>query len=397
MGSFVPVPRDAPTVVTGDRSFSNTLAGRQKVDMREEIILLQPSAAPLQTLSAKMRQKREVGNYRFDFLEKAALPRQLTVSGAQTSADTSIEVATGHGDRAAQNYVMRNTRTGEQVLVTASASDVLTVVRGIGSTAQAMNDGDVLYFTAAIYSEGSDSGAIKSTKEEGEYNYVETIRTPMGWTGRQMNAKLYGGSDVNTERKFQGIEHKKSMETRFYFGRRHTRTESNGQLRTFTGGLDYFVESNRWDLGGNQLTERAWKDFLEESLRYGNGGYQNGSGVKYLFGSSRWISAINDFVEDKIEYRPMDDVIGFSATEYKSPFGRVMFMHSPILDEMAPDMAFLVDLNHFRYVYFTGRDTHVEKDIQDPGVDGKEEEWISDVGVEITWESSHAILQGLPV
>ncbi len=397
MGSFVPVPRDAPTIVTGDRSFNNTLAARQKIDMRDDIILLQPSAAPLQTLSAKMRRKRQVANYRYDFLEKAALPRQITVNGAQAAADTSIEAAAGHGDRAAANYVFRNTRTDEQILVTSVATDTLTVVRGIGSVAQDMLDGDVLYFTAAIYSEGSDSGTIKSTKEESDYNYVETIRTPYGWTGRQMNAELYGGSDVDTERKFQGIEHKKSIETRMYFGRRHVRTESNGQLRTFTGGLDYFVESNRWDLNGNQLTERAFKDFLEEALRHGSGGFQNGSGVKYLFASSRWVSAINDFVEDHVEYRPMDDVIGFSAKEYKSPFGRVLIFHSPILDETAPDKAFLVDLNHFRYVYFKGRDSRIEKNIQDPGVDGEEEEWMTDMGLEITWESSHAALQGLPV
>lgn len=397
MGSFVPVPRDAPTMVSGDRSFNNTLAGRQKIDMREEIERLQPSAGPLQTLSSKGRKKREVGNYEFKFLEKAQLPRTLTVNGAQLAADTSIEVSTGHGDRSAANYVLRNTRTGEQILVTSVSTDTLTVVRGIGGTAMDMADGDTLYFMRAVYAEGSDSGTPKSTKEESEYNYVETIRTPYGWTGRQMNADLYGGSDVTTEKEWQAIEHKKSIETMFYFGRRHTRTESNGQLRTFAGGLDYFISSNRWDLNGQAVTEAAWKDFLQEALRAGKGGYQNGKGVKYLFASANWVSAINNFVEDMVEYRPFDDIIGFAAKEYKSPFGRVMILHSALLDELAPDMAFLVDLNHFRYVYFKGRDTRIETEIQDPGVDGREDEWMSDVGCEVTWQESHAILSGLPV
>jgi hypothetical protein len=397
MGSFVPVPRDVPTVVTGERSFNNTLAGRQQIDMRDEIILIQPSMGPLATLSAKMRGKREVGNYEFKFLEKDPLPRTMVVSGNQIAGDTSIELLTGHGDRAAANYVLMNTRTGEHILVSSVSTDTLTVVRGIGSSAAAMVDGDILYFTRAVFSEGSDSGALKSTKEVSEFNYTEQIRTAYGWTGRQKNAKLYGGSDVALERKFQGIEHKKSIEHMFYFGRRHTRTESNGQLRTFAGGLDYFIESNRWDLDGNPLTERAFKDFLADSLRDGKGGYQNGSGVKYLFASAAWVSAINDFVEDMIEYRPMDDVIGFAAKQYKSPFGQVMIFHSALLDQIRPDMAFLVDLNHFRYVYFSGRDSKIIKDIQDPGVDGEEEEWLSDISCEVTWESSHAVLQGLPV
>lgn len=395
MPDFVAAQRDAPTIQSGLRDPNSTQSARIKIDMADEIFLYMPSAAPLTALTSKFRKKRKVENYRFDILEKDEFPRSLVVSGAQTAGDTALEVATGHGDRAAAGYILLNTRTREQVRVSSVSTDTLTVVRAIGTGNSAMLDGDTLVFLRSVSEDGSDIGTLKSVKETNIYNYTEIMRRPFGWTRRQAGMGMYGGRDPQTERKWQGIEHEKDKENMFYFGRRYSRTGSGGKLETYSGGLEHFITSNIWDLNGIKPTERAWIEFMEEAMRWGMGGNQSGSGTKYLFASSRWCSEMNSWALDKLEYRPMDTVLGIKAMEYQSPHGKIMVIKSPILDYAHQDYAFLVDLNHVRYTYFD--DTSLLKDREANGIDGVEEEFLSDIGLEVTIESSHALLKGLPV
>lgn len=47
--------------------------------------------------------------------------------------DTTLDVAAGHGDRIGAGYVLLNTRTREQIMVTSVMKDSITVLRGVGS------------------------------------------------------------------------------------------------------------------------------------------------------------------------------------------------------------------------------------------------------------------------
>ena len=67
----------------------------------------------------------------------------------------------------------------------------------------------------------------------------------------------------------------------------------------------------------------------------------------------------------------------------------------PLLDYFHPDRAFLLDLNHIRYVYMRGRDTKLYVDRQANDIDGKTNEYLSDCGVQVNFEHAHAALFGL--
>ena len=73
-------------------------------------------------------------------------PTLTKVVGAQTAADTVIEITGGTGGNFAVGDWVRNQRTLETVAVTASAAGALTVTRAVGTViAAAMNDLDQLY------------------------------------------------------------------------------------------------------------------------------------------------------------------------------------------------------------------------------------------------------------
>ena len=394
MPEFSPNERAYPTVVAGERAPETTQSVRLIADVRDEILLYMPSANPLTTITGKLRKSREVTQAKFDVLTKDQYPRKVTLAAAATAVATSLTVQAGEGARVPLRGVYRNLNTGEQVLVTNVVTDTLTVIRGIGGGAQDMAAGDALIFLRAVFADGAGKGSLKSVKEDTDYNYTEIIKTTYGFTGRQMNTSFYGGRDPMTERKWQGIEHAKSLEYMMLLGKRHLISGSSPQ-ETFSGGVDYFITTNEWDVSDITVNERAFVEMLEHAMKWGDGGNLSGSRTKYLFHSARWGTTIEFFAKDKIQYRALEPVAGLALNKYVTAHGTVILVPTPILDEFHPDRAYLLDLNHIRKVNHQGRNTKLVKNIQANDIDGEEELYISDVGAEVTLEASHTRIFGL--
>jgi hypothetical protein len=391
MADFNPNARTAPTMISGARGHENLNASRVVVDMQDDILRFQPEATPLLTLTGKMRRKREAVNPKFEWLEKDEYPRTLDVTAAADSAATSVSVTAGQEARVYVNAVVQNLRTGELILVGATSSGTLSsLTRGIGGGQSDVAIGDRLLFVFNAIEDGADTPAQRSIQEFNLFNRTQIVRTAFGFTGRDLVVELFGGRDEMTETKWQAIEHKKSIEYLMLLGKVHILTGTHQQ--TFSDGLDNRIVTNRWNIAGTDFTEDAWVAFLEQGLKWGKGGNQNGNATKYLFASSKWLSEINGVARDRLQYRVLDNQIGFSAMEYVSPHGRVMILHSPLLDYYHPDRAYLGDLNHIRYVFLRGRDTKLFYDRQGNGIDGKVNEYISDCGAQIEFEHSHSAL-----
>lgn len=392
MSEFGPNSRTAPTIIPGLRGHENLNASRVVVDMEDEILLYQPEATPLLTLTGKLRRKREAVNPLFEWLEKDEYPRTLDVTALADSGATAISVTSGQETRVYTGCVVQNTRTGELILVNATptAGSLGTVVRGIGGGQSDVQIGDKLLFVFNANEDGADTPAQRSVQEFNLSNRTQIVRTAFSFTGRDLAVELFGGRDEMTETKWQGVEHKRSIEYLLLLGKKALITNTHQQ--TFSDGLDNRIATNRWNISGTDFTEDAYVAFLEQGLKWGKGGNQNGKGTKYQLCSSKWLSAINAFARDRLQYKTLDEQIGFSAMEYTSPHGRVMLVHSPLLDYYHPERAYLVDLNHGRYVFLRGRDTKLYYDRQGNGIDGKINEYISDVGSQWEFEHSHSAL-----
>ena len=396
MAAFNPNERTAPTIISGQRGHEQLNTVRVVPEVSDQILMYLPEATPLLTLTGKMREKRVVFNPTFQWLEKDQYPRVTTAATAQDDDDTTVDVAAGTGSRYAANYLLKNLTTGEVILVTTVSTDTLTITRGIGGNAAPITIGDKLLFIGTAYEDGADIGTLKSIQEFNLFNYTQIFRTPFGFTGRDLVVELFGGRDKTTETKAATIEHKKSIEYGMFFGRRNLSTGTH--QRTMTGGLDYFIATNAWNVAGTPLNERTFNEFLEQGMKWGLGGNMSkGAGKKYLLASSRWLTEINDWAGKKLQYRVLDEQIGFAAVEYVSPHGSVMLLRAPLLDEYHPDRAYLVDLNHLRYASLRDRDTRLLQNRQGPGIDGESHEYLSDVGIQVEFEQSHGVLMGLSV
>jgi hypothetical protein len=397
MADFEPNPRSEPTLISGTRESFDLNTSRVVVDMEDSIHFFQPEATPFLTMTGRVKGKRLAKNVRFEWLEKDFKPRRVQILAAETDVATAIELVSGDGSKVAVNDLLQNTRTGELFLVTANGgADDLTVTRGIGGAGVAMVANDVCVILGSSYPDNSLKGTQISVQEYARYNYVQIFRTPFDFTGRDLVTELYGQDDKTTETRWHAMEHKKSIEFSLMFGKRHLIAAAGGvKTRTFTGGLDPAIVTNQWDVTGVDVTKASFDDFLEEALRWGPSGTYFGSGKKVFLCSSKWVTKLNSFVNNQLQYMVLDKQIGFRAMKYVSAHGDLTILRSPILDEFHSDRAYVLDFNLIDYVTLRKRDTRLLSGREENDRDGEAYEFMTDCGLLVKEEHAHAKVVGL--
>jgi len=131
-------------------------------------------------------------------------------------------------------------------------------------------------------------------------------------------------------------------------------------------------------------------------MQHGRSGKRFGRSVKYLYASDHWLTVIQGWMTQQLEYRPLDKQIGVEAATIKTTHGTVKVVPEPILSEFHSDMAFLLDMSELRYVYLQGRDTKLLKNRQGNDEDLYEEELMTDFSIELSNQRAHGIARGLP-
>src|SRR5262245_48027741 len=137
----------AGTVVTGYVSTEEQVSDERVVDMADKIAKLDTDDAQFSTMSDRLSSRTAIRE-KVNWLEEEDFPRQVTNTGTQLSTDTTLTLTAGQGLLCQPNDLLRNMRTGEGIRIASIATDVLTIVRGIGAStggiaAAAVNNGDV--------------------------------------------------------------------------------------------------------------------------------------------------------------------------------------------------------------------------------------------------------------
>lgn len=392
-------PTFDPTIVEGARTTGDIVSGRIKPDYADEIFSYQPNGNAMALLLVKARKKRKTTQYQFNFLQKDRYPYRDKINNASgyDADDTSIVV--DNGDRFYARATVFVPRTGERFMVRSVSTNTLTIEqRGLGTTAQPLNDNDELVITGDGYPENADVGDEKSIEETVTFNYTQTIRTPFSFSGRELNTDMFGGPDMKTEEKWQASEHTQKIEKALLWNARALFNDnSSSKPNTTTGGLHYWVkDQNEWIINGIPFNHKNFVEYLEYGMYYGRGG-RFGTRTKWLFGSSAYMTQIESWGHDQVRLVPSDTVLGLKVKKIQTTHGDVMLVDHPLFEGELRDRAFLVDMNHVRYAYHQGRDTQVRRNIQDPGVDGKTHEILTDCGLEVTLPLAHGFISGLSV
>lgn len=387
--------------VAGQRTTQNVASSQRVIDLRKQILLLDPSETPFtvisqQTKGGSLRAAATDTTYSWHNDELVTRFDAVNNAGNITSSDTTIEVDTGslfHGED-----IVLNPRTGEQIRVVSEASNIITVERGWGATTgTAMNDDDPLLIIGSAAVEGETSKSSVTQNPAKVSNYTQIFRSPVEASGTWLTASNESSPhDWPYQHKKKAIEHLIDIELSGLFG-----TPSDGAQRT-TGGLLNFLTSNNQAAGGT-LTEAELETFVRTIA-----GPRGGNANLTLFAAPLVVSVINDFAVGRLHVQQGNagnSTYGLNVMEYVSAFGTVKLVSHPLLTgAVYGGYAIAVDFKTdgtVRYRYLDGdgpgpsRDTKLLTNRQENDRDGLKDEWLTEAGWEVGLPKRHGVLTGV--
>jgi len=403
-----------PTHIQGTRNTLTIEQSQRIPDVEDKIFLLEPGDSPLTAFLTQIGkvadgggkfkgmalQKRVVYNPEFTEYEDqySGVWAQINNSAGYLAGDTALVVDNPGGSIFTKYDLIKNTRTGEIMRVTAVnySTHTITVTRGAGATAAAaINDNDWLLIIGPAFEEGSKSGDSNTTKLVKVTNYTQIFKTKFGVTQTENASKLYPsgtpGADLKYLRAKHGIEQAKKIERAYWFGEKKEVTGPDGKPLRITGGvLEAIISAgNVQDEASSSLTEAEFRSFLQ------NYAFKFGSSEKYFFCGNTILGHLESFATGKLMLTPSDKTFGVEVRKYQSSFGTLNIVRHPMFDNQYAGMGVVIDLSTLKHCPLNGRDTSLETNIQDNDADEEMDQYKTEVGLQRVNFEKNALLKGV--
>lgn len=358
---------------------------------RELILLLFPNAsAPLTALLSKLKNE-PTDDPEFKIFLKALPNQRVLNSGAQTSGATALTL-TAAAAFVKPGHSLYVERTGEVMWVTANPSPytVITVARGKGVAAAALNDQDGLWIIGSHYQEGAPLPQAVAYDPTVVNNWTQIFRNVLDATNTAKMTRLRTGDNLK-EAKRECLElHAMEMEKAFIFGAGVEDTSGSQPERT-TKGLNSILSTNVKDFTGSVSID-GWEDFLE-------GVFTSGSNEKLCLCGAKALNVMNKLARahHTIEVTPQDQTYGVMMQTWLTPYGTLQLKQHPLLTNNSAgsfnSWGFIIDPNRIVYRYLRGRDTQYLENRQTPGDDATRNEFLTEAGLEFQFEQAHAVFK----
>jgi hypothetical protein len=381
------------TLVTGQRGTTNIEQSQRRIDMAQEILKLEPDAAPLTVITKNINKKATI-NPKFQWMEAELDPRfdRVNNGAGYNAAATAIVVDNAAFFEVQQIVYVPRTKESMRVTAVNTGTQTLTVVRGVGSTAAAVNDNEELLIANTAQPEGDASRVARTRNPTPVFNYTQIFRDSWDATGTELHTEFEAEDDWEFQAGNKGIEHKKNIEYAAMTGHPSEDT-SSGQARRTTGGFQHFVQTNTMDAAG-QLTEAEFFTFLRPCFRYG-------ASEKWGLASSTVIDVLNSFPRGKLEITQGDKTFGLRIMQYVSPHGTLnVVKHNLLEGDTLGGQLWVLDTDVVQYRFLSNRkrgdrDSSIRTNIQPPDVDGRKDEWLTECGWKYGSEKRHGYLYGV--
>lgn len=253
-------------------------------------------------------------------------------------------------------------------------------------------------------------------------NFCQIFRTPFNFTGTALKtaAKFDETGPYKDKSKEASIYHMTEIEKAFIFGRKLQTTQPVTLLpEYYTGGLLYWLE--QWELtvgnpygesgatldtddnkriitnAGGTVNEKSYDNYLERVFRVTN----NKTNEKLCLCGSGALKVLNQMYRNKsvlnVQQGTKDLTYGMSVVSHLTSFGTVHYRTHPLFSDnpvMRYNMLFL-DVHNLKYRYVQGRDTEILTNRQPNNADYREDEWLTEAGLEPRFPESHMYLQNV--
>jgi hypothetical protein len=269
------------------------------------------------------------------------------------------------------------------------------------------NKGQVI---GSAWAEGTDSPVGWEDSLFDREGYCQIFKTGMNIFSGTALATEYRGIANEFQRIWQDklMEHKMDIEQAMLFstGGASNETGAAASYRTTWGILPYTESFGKiYNMSYSSSGYDAFLDAMEDFFAPESGN----SGNKLVLASRKVITYLNklgngSFLNNSVgssQYRldveTIPGAFGHQVTMVNTIFGNLHFVQEPLLRGPWEDYCVCVDMKNVAYRPLAGngvsRDTFIETNVQDNGVDGRQDQIITECGLEISLPETHAILK----
>ena len=259
------------------------------------------------------------------------------------------------------------------------------------------------------YAEGTDSPIGWEDKLYDREGYTQIFKTGMSIFSGTSMATEYRGIKNEFQRIWQDklMEHKMDIEQAMLFGYGASSNETGGAPVRQTWGIVPYTNTygKVYNMSYASSGYDAFLDAMEDFFAPEGGN----SGNKLVLASRKVITYLNklgngSFMNNSVgssQYRldvaNVPGSFGHNVTVVNTIFGNLHFVSEPLLRGPWEDYCVAVDLKNVAYRPLVGngvsRDTFIETNVQDNGVDGRQDQIITEGGLEISLPETHAVLK----
>lgn len=379
-------------------------------DVSEQMVLLEPDAAPLFVITNAAKRKQPTIGPRFEWVEdtEVSLWGQGNSAADNSSVATGIAVVDGTlfgvGDLVAVPKAQSSSAAPEVILVTAISTNTLTVTRGIGgSGADTIPATGSLRILASAFREDDNVGQQRYTAKTVQISHAQIFKTPVKITHTAASTKEYGAPQG--ERKYQLVKalirHRSEIEAAGLWSR-DSETLALPSSRWTTMGFLSRIATNKTD-ANTTATITTWNTFSETCFRYGEK-------QKLLLCAPKVISALNFYSQNKLLTRVGDTVFGVKIARFEMALGEFLLANNYRLGtgdigfpggNSFSSHAYSIDLPSIAIRYLNGGgdnligDTKLFENVLTDGSTTRTDEYRSQMGWEIRHERKNAWLFNL--
>ena len=362
-------------------------------------------SAPLFALSSQSGKAKAKASTHGYFSKTLSFIKTTSSAGDLVGA-TTLTLASTAGMTA--NMVLQNTRTRENILITAVTDPThIAVTRGFGRVvAAALNAGDNLIQVGTAFMEGSNRPTARQLATVYIPNYTQIFRNAWGLTDTARASLAEAGySNIAESRKDCSMFHSIDAESAILFGQPKMDTTGAQPMHATQGIIDaiYQYAPNNINAAAATtnydqlvaLVEEAWTYSTDASNPKMRAGFCDSTAMKVMHQIAR-LSAMVEVMQSETSF-------GMQFTKFKFYKGEINLIEHPLMNGLqtaATGNMLVMDLPALKLAYMDGRDTTAEEygaggKAVENGVDGVGGSLTSEFAVELINPYSCVYVTGL--
>jgi len=339
-----------------------------KKSFASAITKLMPNGqAPLFAMTSMIKSETAM-QIEHGFFTKTMLFPSFTSTAIDASGATTLNVSST--TNIVIGMLMRNDRTGEQVLVRAIPSGTtLTVTRAVGTVAAAATTAtDAWVMSGNAFEESSTRPTALNITASRVTNYTQIFRNSWAVSGTNAATAVIAGGTTDSESRSEcAAFHAADIEKALLLGQKYLGTLNGQPLHTMDGVLNLTTvnaPSNVVTLGGS-VTPTTWTALeaaLDPSLDVVTDTTNGNMRVVFCGGQAR--RAFHQVFQKNSTYQISDqqNSWGLKFSTFSTPRGEFKLIEHPLLNAYGRNsqwarMAISLDMANFNVAYLAGRQT----------------------------------------